>query len=163
MDIKSLRSYIMDGEQLIYKAFGCASLAAVCGYAGTFFFTVHNPLAAAIYLATAALTSQVAYHILEKIKSNVQSHGLKHAISAVQLLQIPLMFYMCSGTPLILSGVAKLEVLVAAAYFIAIPIFFHLSIVAWNEPSVTNIVAAIGVLLPLANGLGSYAKSLQIL
>lgn len=161
MDLKSIGSYFVNGEQIISKTISCTALAGVCGYAGTFFFTMHNPLSAAVYLATAALTSQVAYHILEKIKTFAQSQGLKHALTAVQLLQIPLMFYMFSGGPAILSGIAKLEVITATAYFVAMPVFFHLSITAWNDPTVTNIVAAMGVLFPLATGLGSYAKTLQ--
>lgn len=161
MNIASVGSYLISDEQLVSKTLSCTSLAAVCGYAGTFFFTLHNPLCAAVYLATAALTSQIAYHALEKIKSLFQSEKVKFALSAVQLLQIPLMFYLCPGS--LITGIAKLEIITATAYFVAIPVFFHLSIVAWNDPSVGNIVAAIGVLLPLANGLGSYAKNLQSL
>ncbi len=129
MDLKSIGSYFVNGSQIIQKQ-SVVLLLRVCVDIRELIFYHHNPLSAAVYLATAALTSQVAYHILEKIKTFAQSQGLKHALTAVQLLQIPLMFYMFSGGPAILSGITKLEVITATAYFFAMPVFFYLCVTA---------------------------------
>lgn len=148
-------------RQEVVKTIGCTLLTFVCGYGGTFFFTTLNPGQAALYIAKVSLVSQVSYHIFEKLKNNVQSPLLKNTITVIQLLQIPLFFYLLHGGA-ILTGVEKLEMVVATAYFTAIPVFFHLGIIAWNDPSVTNIAAAVGVMLPLANGLGNYARAFRV-
>ncbi len=135
------------------------TLASVCGYAGTFFFTNFPAEKGAFYLGSVALVSFVAYQALDKLKEQLESPSLKKIIGLVALLQIPFAFYyLPKYLPLTLARTAELEILAAAAHFAAIPIFFHLAVTAWNEPSVTNIASATGVLLPLANGLRYYAK-----
>lgn len=151
-----------ESQQYVSKTVGGTALAGICGYGGTFFFTTLNPVTAAIYFSTTALVTQLTYRVFEKMKESVKSPMLKHTFTAIQLLQIPVFFYLFHGVPgTFLSGATKLEMITATAYFTAIPVFFHLGIMAWNEPTVTHITAAIGVMLPLANGLGNYAKAFR--
>lgn len=157
--INNIGSVLMNEEvhDFALRATSLTCLASICGYAGTFFFSKFNPKSGAIYLASVALTSQVAYEILEKLKESVESPRLKQVITAVQLLQIPMAFYLLPDLlKLHLSGGAKLEIIVVTAHFVAIPVFFHLAIKAWNEPTLANVAAAVGVMLSLANGLRSY-------
>lgn len=145
--------------QLGFKTAGFTAFAAICTYGGTFLFTALNPASAALYVATAALASQVSYHILEVFKETFEAPVVKLCFTVLQLFQIPFFFYLFpSPIGFALSAADRLECLNATAHFVAIPVFFHLGIVAWNDPTVTHLAAAVGVLLPLANGLGKYAK-----
>jgi len=148
-----------DSKQFAFQTVGAASLAAVCGYGGTFFFTALNPVSAATYFAVVALTSHVAYQALEKLKESVEAPRLKQVITAVQLLQFSILFYFFHGLSGAATGAAKLEMITATAYFVAIPVFFHLAIEAWKDPTLANIGVAVGVMLPLVSGLGGYAKA----
>jgi hypothetical protein len=146
-------------QEFALKTGVCTVLGAVCGYGGTFFFTTHNPMIGASYFAMVALISQIAYAVFEQVKAFIDDPFLKKIVSAIQLLQIPLCFYVLHGTISPLSAAVKLEIITATAYFIAIPIFFQLAIDAWNEPTGDNIVKAMGLMIPLVSGLASYAKA----
>ncbi len=162
--LSNLTAKLMSDEwrHFALKTGVCTTLAGVCGYGGTFFFTSFNPRIGASYFAVVALVGQIAYEILEQLKSPVEdSPWLKRMVTAVQFLQIPLCFYLLHGTSSHLSAAVKLEIICATAYFTAIPIFFHLAVKAWNDPTASNIAKAVGVMLPLANGLGNYAKNFK--
>lgn len=144
-------------QQVALGMAGRSFLASICGYAGTFFFTTHSPMIAAAYLGTVTLVNQIAYYALEKLKEYTSNPTTKHLLFVVQLLQFPFAFYfLLPGISL--SGALKLEILAATAYFVAIPAFFHLGRISWNDPTTSNIAYAVGVMLPLASGLRSYAK-----
>ncbi len=158
-NIVSELGYVRDDawQQSALKVTGGVLLSAVCAYGGTHFFTTHHPLLGAAYFASVALISQVAYRALEKLKDTVDKPLARHVITVIQLLQIPYFFYaLHAGMAQRLSASAKLEIIIATAHFAAIPVFCHLAIVAWNDPTVEHITAAIGVMLPLAGGLRSY-------
>lgn len=139
---------------------GVTALASVCAYGGTFFFTSHNPMSGALYLGIVSLISHVAYLIFENMRGSVDAPKLKYALTAVQLLQIPMVFYFFSGAfSYQLTGASKFEIIIATAHFIAIPVFFDLGIKAWNEPTLPNIAAATGVMLSLVNGLRNYVRA----
>lgn len=159
-------------QKAISQVVGFTTLSAICGYGGAFFFTHIHPLVSATYFASVALTSQVVYRAFEHLKSPIEKPVLNppekptdspevpfknHFVEAIQLLQIPLFFHLCHGVigPR-LHGAIKLELIVATAHFVAVPVFFHLAIKAWKDPSVTNVAAAAGVMLPLATGLLRY-------
>lgn len=142
----------------VLNVVGLASLASIGGYGGTFFFSTLNPLSGACYLGITSVISHVAYLIFGRMKDAVESPKLKYLITAVQLLQIPLVFYFFPGSLYHLSAATKLEIIIATAHFLAIPVFFHLGIKAWNEPTLPNIAAATSVMLSLANGLRSYIR-----
>lgn len=154
MNILDCYNNLSSAEQIISKTIGCTALATFCGYGGTFLFTNLNPWLSASYFGTVALTTQVVYQVLENLKANTENPATKYAISVVQLIQIPVFFYLSHGPigPMI-HGAIKLEMIVATAHFVAIPAFFHLAIQAWNDPTSANVAAAVGVMLPLANGL----------
>lgn len=154
MNIIECYNNLTSKNQIISKIVGCTVLATVCGYGGTFLFTNLNPRLSASYFGSVALISQVVYQVLENLKSSTENPANKYAIAVVQLLQIPVFFYLSHGPigPFI-HGAIKLEMIVATAHFVAIPAFFHLAIRAWNDPSSANVAAAVGVMLPLANGL----------
>jgi hypothetical protein len=157
--LRNVSSMIKNEElwDLALKTTGTTALASVCAYGGTFFFTNYQPQIAATYFGLVALTSQVAYRVLEKLKDSVEKPLFKHLITVIQLLQIPFSFYFLHNGSQFLSAAVKLEMIAATAYFVAIPIFFHLGVVAWNDPTETKIIAAVGVMLPLASGLRTYA------
>ncbi|CUI17633.1 hypothetical protein PNK_2029 [Candidatus Protochlamydia naegleriophila] len=161
--IKSVNQTLFYNEEIrshAVQTIAMTTLASICGYAGTFFFTNFPAETGAFYLGSVALVSFVAYQSLDKLKEQLESPSLRKIVGLVALLQIPFAFYyLPKYLPLNLASTAELEILAAAAHFAAIPIFFHLAVTAWNEPSVTNIASATGVLLPLANGLRYYAKS----
>ena len=148
-------------QQFVLKTSVCTGLAAICGYGGTFFFTHFNPRMGASYFATVALISQVVYGIFEQVKDPGNLPILKRAVEAIQLLQIPIFFYLLHGNHSRLSAAVKLEIICATAYFTAIPIFFHLAIKAWNEPTSENIGTAMALMIPLASGLASYGKAFK--
>lgn len=168
----------LPNQEAISKVMGFTSLSAICGYGGAFFFTNVNPVVSASYFATVAVTSQVVYHLLERLKDPVEtpakqseskegSEKLKcpeipvknHFLEAMQLLQIPLFFHLCHGViGTRLHGAIKLELIVATAHFVAIPVFFHLAIKTWNDPAFENVAATAGVMLTLANGLLRYTS-----
>jgi hypothetical protein len=141
----------------IVKPAGITLLASTCAFGGTFFFTNHHPLVGAAYLGTVALVGQVAYQAMEKIKEIQQSPTVQHLISVIQLLEIPLLFYYLHAGTRFLPAAVKLEIVAATGYFIAIPLFFHLGIEAWKDPSPANISSTIGVMLALSSGLRGYA------
>lgn len=142
-----------------HPVFATTTLAAVCGYGGTFFFTVHNPIHGALYLGSVALTSHVAYLILDEIKAHVKSPKLTHVFSAIQLFQIPLVFYYPpSSIALNMPGNIKLEIIIAAIHFLAIPLVFHLGIETWKDPTLINIGYTGSLMLTLANGLRNYIQ-----
>lgn len=154
--IRSIGSILSNEEVQNHavKTAGMTSLAAVCAYGGTFFFTAHNPIIGVVYLSSAALTSHVAYQIFEKMKESVESERLKYVITAVQLFQIPVVCYLAPGTLLPqLSNAIKLEIIIATAHFVAIPVFFHIAIKAWEN---RDFAFAVSIMLSLANGLRTY-------
>ncbi len=158
--IDGLFSTCSTQQQQMVKIASCAAFSSVCALGGTFFFTAINPLAAATYFATVAVISQATYHIFAALKSMTASTALKLIFSAMQLLQFSLWFYLLPGPlGIAFSGAQKLEIVNAAAHFLATPIFFHLAIEAYREPTIPNIAYAIGVLLPLGSGLGKYADA----
>ncbi len=153
--IESIREKITS-ETAFHMAGGVA-LAAVCGYGGTFFFSLLNPAIGAAYVASAAITSMVAYQALESLKDNFKSERVKKVITIVQLLQIPLSFYLLpEPLGLCIRAATKLEIIIATAHFAAIPVFFHLAIEAYRNPTTQNIALAAGVMLPLATGMRTY-------
>ena len=144
-------------QQSTLKVAGGMVLGAACGYGGTYFFTHHPPLVGAMYVGSAALVTQIAYRALEKLKEVIDHPLFKHAVTAIQLLQIPLFFHLlhaCNGQ--FLSAGVKLEILIATAHFMAIPILFHVGIAAWEDPTVERLAAFSGIMLTLANGLRYY-------
>lgn len=146
-----------DMQNRALKTVGLASLASISAYGGTFFFTRLNPMHGVAYLGTVTLVSYIAYQIFEKVKEYVDSPHLKQLLSTMQLTQIPLVFYALSGpVNLHLTQAIKLEIIVATGYFVAIPIFFHLAIEAWQDPTVSNIAAAASLMVALSSGLKSY-------
>lgn len=150
-----------ENQQFVFRTVAYTTLTAICGYGGTFFFTTINPKIGASYIGTIFFISQISYDFFEKLKSPITSPTLKNGITVIQLLQIPLFFYLFHGSSSSLSAAVKLEIISATAYFVAIPVFFHLGIVAWNKPTFTNVATAVGVMLQLASGLGNYAKSFK--
>ncbi len=132
-------------------------LASVCAYAGTFFFTAYKPVNGAFYLGSVILVSHVAYQVLEKMKEMVKSDKVKYAITSIQLLQIPVVFYLMPGqlSPSLTSG-AKLEIIIATAHFVAVPIFFHLGLEAWKDPTFVKVAPVAAMMLTLTQGLRSY-------
>jgi hypothetical protein len=149
-----------DWQQFALKTGIGTVLAGVCGYGGTFFFTKLNPMMGASYIASVALIGLIAYEALEQIKTAIDSPLLKNSVTAVQLLQIPVFFYVLHGTHSHLSAAIKFEIIAATVYFTAIPLFFHLAIVAWKDQTSSNIGAAVGVMLSLASGLRNYAMAI---
>ena len=159
--IRNVGSYLMsnDMQEHVLKVAGVTALASICAYGGTFFFTSHRPLSGAVYLGSVALISHIAYLVFEQIKDAVDHPKLKYALTTVQLFQIPIVFYFSPGSLIFpLSGSVQLEIIVASAHFVAIPLFFHLGIKAWYDPSFANIAAVAGVMLSLANGLRNYIR-----
>jgi len=139
------------------KTAGITVLASVCAYGGTFFFTSHPPITGAMYFGTVALIGQVAYQALVNLKECFENQTIKHLINVIQLLEIPFFFYFLHGGSQFLTAAIKLEIVAATAYFTAIPLFFHLGIETWNDPSAANIAMTMGVMMPLASGLRAYS------
>lgn len=132
-------------------------LAGICAYGGTYFFTRYHPLVGASYIGIVALASQIAYRALEGLKENVDTPFFQHTINVIQLLQIPFFCYLFNGQG-VSSAAPKMEIITATAHFVAIPIFIHLAIIAWNDPTVEHIGATMAVMLPLASRLQTYAE-----
>lgn len=148
-------------QESVLKITGGTLLASVCAYGGTYFFTRYSPMMGVTYFGMVALISQVAYRALAELKENVDTSICQHVITVIQLFQVPFFFYLCHGGNDHLSAAVKLEIITATAHFAAIPIFIHLAIVAWNDPTVEHIAAAMGVMLPLASRLQSYAEQFK--
>lgn len=135
-----------------------ALLAGVCAYGGTYFFTRYDPLTGASYIATVALVSQVVYRLLDVLGKQTDHVICQRFINGAKLFQIPYFFYLLHGAYAPLTAPVKMEIITATAHFAAIPIFVHLGIIAWNDPKVENIAAAMAVMLPLASRLQVYAE-----
>lgn len=141
------------------KISGGTLLAGVCAYGGTYFFTRYHPMMGASYVGTVALVSQIAYCILEILKEDSELHFYEHTMTVIQLLQIPFFCYLFSGINNgTLSAATKMEIISATAHFAAIPIVVHLGKIAWDDPTVEHIGVAMGVMLPLASRLQTYAE-----
>ena len=146
-------------QQTTTKIIEGTLLASVCAYGGTYFFTRYPPRIGASYFGIVVLVSQVVYRALEELKKSINLSCYRNVIVAGQLLQIPFFFYLFHGSQgQMLSAATKMEIITATAHFAAIPIFIHLGTIAWNEPTVEHIAAAMGVMLPLASRLQLYAE-----
>jgi len=150
-----------DWPQFVLKTVSVTACITLSGYLGTHFFTSLNPNVGAGYVGICILASQLVYEIFEEIKEPINSKPIAKAITAVQLLQFPLVFYFLHGTHPFLSAATKLEIISATAYFIAIPIFFYFANAALNDPTDSNIATAVGILIPLASKLASYAQAFK--
>jgi hypothetical protein len=158
--INNITSNLMnkDWQEFSIKTGGCTAFTAICGYAGAYFFTTHNPRIAAAYIGICTLVGLVVREIFEEIKTPVESEPIKKVITALQLLQFPLIFHMLDAGSKHLSGVAKFEIISATAYFIAIPIFFYFANRTLEDPSFENVWATVGVMLAIGSQLSYYAR-----
>jgi hypothetical protein len=145
-------------EKFVLLTAAGTSLASVCAYGGTFFFTYHPPMVGVAYIGMVALISQIAYRSLEKLKEKIDIPSIQRSITVLQLLQIPFWFYaLHGGSQQVLSASVKQEIIAATAYFAAIPTFFYLGIETFNDPTPSNVGATLTGMLTLANGLNGYA------
>ena len=148
-----------EAHDTIHNVAGLTTLASVCAYGGTFFFSSLTPLDGVLYLGSVSLISHVAYLIFGNMKDSVESPKLKQMILAVQLLQIPMVFYFFPGTLAShMTAASKLEIIITTAHFVAIPAVFYLGIEAWKAPSFTSIAAATGSMLTLTSGLRNFIR-----
>lgn len=145
-------------QQSLIKMGEGALLAGVCAYGGTYFFTHYHPLIGASYVASVALVSQVAYRLLGAMEKKIDHPIHQHFINCAKLFQIPYCFYLLHGGFAHLAAPVKMEIITATAHFAAIPVFVHLGIIAWNDPTVEHIAASMAVMLPLASRLQVYAE-----
>lgn len=150
------------GEELqerVLQTAGITCMSSICAYGGTFFFTAYKPLDGVFYLGIVALTSYVAYQALETMKEWVESDRLKYVITSIQLFQIPILLYVLPGSlNQQLTGAAKLEILIATAHFVAVPVFFHLGLEAWKDPCFEKVAPVIAMMLTLSQGLRHYVR-----
>jgi hypothetical protein len=141
------------------KIGGGTVLIGACAYGGTYFFTRYHPMIGAGYVSLVALISQIAYCVLEVMKENIDDPLNQHVVTVVQLLQIPFFCYLFNRiNGEVLSAATKMEIISATAHFAAIPVVIHLGKIAWDDPTVEHIGAAMGVMLPLASRLQTYAE-----
>lgn len=148
-----------EAQENIHNVVGLTTLGSVCAYGGTFFFSSLKPLDGAFYLGSVSLISSVAYLAFGYLKDSVESQRGKLAITAIQLLQIPLAFYFFPGTLAAhLTAAAKLEIIITTAHFVAIPAVVYLGIEAWKAPSFNSIFATTSSMLALTNGLRNFIR-----
>lgn len=150
-----------DWQEFAIKTGACTALTTICAYSGTYFFTTLNPKMGAAYIGICTLVGFIAYEIFEVIRVSIQSEPIKKIITAVQLLQFPLVFHLLNGISTYLSAAVKYEIISATAYFIAIPIFFHFANRTLDEPTFENIWATVGIMLALASQLSQYARAFR--